>query len=316
MVFVAADLINWGWLRVGPPYLYLNINPVIFSIGPLAVRWYGLMYVVGIIAGLFAIRHYVKRKGIDENLVYRLLWWCVGAGLLGGRLYFVLQQPDLVSHYVLQPWNILATWEGGMAFYGAIFLVLATLFWRASIERVNPLVLIDAAVLLASVGQIFGRVGNIINGDILGYPSTLPWSTVYLNPASWACQNAATCHVPVQPAAVYEIFCNLVVLVILYALAGRVRRPGVLTFVYLFGYAITQFLVFFVRANVYVNFLGMTVLKQAQWTSLIVFLFLIPCTFFIMRWRFAQPVSDGEVAITSGISSEAQHEAEQPERQS
>ena len=78
-----------------------------------------------------------------------------------------------------------------MAFFGAIFLVISTLFWRARVERINPLVLIDAGVLFAAAGQIFGRIGNLINGDIVGYQSTLPWSTVYINPNSWACRDGS-----------------------------------------------------------------------------------------------------------------------------
>jgi phosphatidylglycerol:prolipoprotein diacylglycerol transferase len=300
--FSLAYLIDLGWFRIGPPYIYLNIDPVIFRLGPLAVRWYGLMYVVGIMMGLWAIKGYTARKGVDEDMVYRVLWWCIAAGLIGGRLYFVIQQPDLVPHYILQPWRILATWEGGMAFYGAIFLVIATLFWRARVERINPLVLVDCGVLFASVGQIFGRFGNIINGDIIGFPSTLPWSTVYVNPNSWACLNPNTCNVPVQPAAAYEILCNIVLMVILFYLASRVRRPGILALVYLFGYAITQFLVFFVRANDIVSFLGLNWgLKQAQWTSLVVFIVMIPISFLIMRWRFSRSVPVGEVAATYGM---------------
>ncbi len=110
-------------------YIYINIDPVIVHIGPLALRWYGLMYVVGIIMGLWFIRGYTARKGISRDRVYRMLWWCVVAGLIGGRLYFVVQQPDLVSYYLAQPWHILATWEGGMAFFGDIFLVIPVLFW-------------------------------------------------------------------------------------------------------------------------------------------------------------------------------------------
>jgi phosphatidylglycerol:prolipoprotein diacylglycerol transferase len=300
--FSLAYLIDLGWFRIGPPYIYLNIDPVIFHLGPLAVRWYGLMYVVGIIIGLWAIKGYTERKGVDQDIVYRVLWWCIAAGLIGGRLYFVIQQPDLVQHYILQPWNILATWEGGMAFYGAICLVIATLFWRARVEHTNPLVLIDCGVLFASVGQIFGRIGNIINGDIIGFPSTLPWSTVYVNPNSWACLNPDTCNVPVQPAAAYEILCNIVLLAVLFYLASRVRRPGVLTLVYLFGYAITQFLVFFVRENVIVSFLGLNWgLKQAQWTSIVVFIAMIPISYLVMRWHYSQPVPEGEVAATYGI---------------
>ncbi|GCE11124.1 prolipoprotein diacylglyceryl transferase [Tengunoibacter tsumagoiensis] len=295
-----AYLIDWGFLKIGPPYIYLNIDPVLLPLGPLAIRWYGLMYVVAIVIGLFVIRGYTARKGINEEKVYRIVWWCIAAGLIGGRLYFVVQQPDLVEHYLQQPQRILATWEGGMAFFGAIFLVIPTLIWRARVERLNALVLIDAAVLFGAAGQIFGRIGNIINGDIIGYPSTLPWSTVYQNPHSWACFNPDTCNVPVQPAAGYELLCNLVLLGIMLYLARRVTHPGILMLVYLFSYCISQFFLFFTRDNLIVDFLGLHWgLKQAQWTSLILFIVLLPVTYWVIR--HSKPIPEGEVAATYGI---------------
>ena len=308
---ILASLIDWGWLRIGPPYIYININPIIVTVGPLALRWYGLMYAVAIILALFAIRGYVARKGITQNMVYRIVWWCVIAGLIGGRLYFVVQQDNFVSYYLAHPEHILATWEGGMAFFGAIFLVIPTLIWRAKVLRINPLVLIDAGVLFAAVGQIFGRIGNLINGDIIGYQSNLPWSTVYINPNSWACGVYHLCGVPVQPAAAYELLTNLVVLAVLFYLSHRVTRPGVLMIVYLFSYAITQFLIFFVRDNEIVSFLGMNPgLKQAQWTSLVVFILLIPLTFLVFRLRYSRPVPAGEDAATYGIPQEAPEQLE------
>ena len=101
-----AYLLDWGWIRIGPPYIYININPIIAQIGPLALRWYGLMYVVAILIGLWAIKGYTQRKGISQSMVDRVVWWSIAAGVIGGRLYFVLQQPDLVSGYLLQPWRI------------------------------------------------------------------------------------------------------------------------------------------------------------------------------------------------------------------
>ncbi len=309
-----ADLINWGWLRIGPPYIYINIDPVIFRVGPLAVRWYGLMYVVGILVGLQLIRGYTVRKGISEDALYRTLWWAIAAGLIGGRLYFVIQQHDLVQGYLLKPWRILATWEGGMAFYGAIFFVLTILYWRGRVERLNPLVLIDAAVLCGAAGQIFGRIGNLINGDIIGFQSTLPWSTVYVNPNSWACNpyvQLPTCNVPVQPAAGYELLSNLVLLAIMLYLARRVTRPGILMLVYLFFYSISQFLLFFVRENTIETPFGLHWgLKQAQWTSLVVFILLFPITYWVLRT--SKPVPAGEMAATYGIpqSSREKHEQE------
>jgi phosphatidylglycerol:prolipoprotein diacylglycerol transferase len=306
-----AYLIDWGWVRIGPPYIYINMDPVFLHIGPLNLTWYGLMYVVAIIMGLIIIRGYTARVGISNDIKYRVLWWCIVAGLIGGRLYFVIQQPNFVSFYLTNPQHILATWEGGMAFFGAIFFVIPVLFWRAKAERVNPLVAIDAGVLFAAAAQIFGRIGNLINGDIIGYPSTLPWSTVYQNPHSYACLNPATCNVPVQPAALYELLANIVLLVIMLFLSHRLRRPGVLMLVYLFGYVTTQFLLFFERANIVVSFLGINWgLKQAQWTSLVVFILLIPLTFLV--FRFSKPVPEGEVPATYGIPQKPKPDAQKP----
>jgi len=315
-----AFLIDWGWLRIDP-YIHINIDPVIFYIGPLALRWYGLMYVVGIMMGLWFIKGYTTRKGISQDQVYRVLWWCVIGGLIGGRLYFVVQQPNFVSFYLTQPQNILATWEGGMAFFGAIFVVVPMLFWRSLKERINPLVMLDAGALFAACGQIFGRIGNLINGDIIGYQSTLPWSTVYDNLNSWACQDptAGTCHVPVQPAAGYELLLNVLMIVVLLFLARRYRRPGALIATYLFGYTITQFLVFFTRSNIVVPLGSLDWgLKQAQWTSLIVFILLIPITIFFLRSRWGQPVPAGETPATYGMPQkepdvEPQQDSAEPE---
>ena len=119
-----AFLNGGAWIHIGPPYIYINIDPVFLHIGPLHLTWYGLMYVVAIIMGLWVIRGYTARMGISNEIKYRVLWWCIIAGLIGGRLYFVIQQPNFVSYYLANPQHILATWEGGMAFFGAIFFVI------------------------------------------------------------------------------------------------------------------------------------------------------------------------------------------------
>jgi len=299
-------------------YIPIGIDPVIFYIGPLALRWYGLMYVVGIVMGLWAIRRFTERKGISQDIVYRILWWLIVAGLIGGRLYFVIQQPDFVTHYLEQPQHILATWEGGMAFFGALFLCIPVLFWRARAERINPWVALDGGALFAATGQIFGRIGNIINGDIVGYRSNLPWATLYTNPHSFFCMGLADptqCGNPataVQPAAAYELILNIVLLVVLFSLAYRLRRPGTLMVIYLFGYVITQFFIFFARDNLVVSFLGLNWgLKQAQWTSLVVFILLIPATFLLLR--FSKPVPTGELAGTYGIPQKPKKELPPPE---
>jgi phosphatidylglycerol:prolipoprotein diacylglycerol transferase len=242
--------------------IVLNVNPILVQLGPLAIRWYGLMYVVGIIVGVQAGLPYVRARGITEDQVWNVLGPCIVAGLVGGRLFYVVQQP--LEPFIAQPWRIIATWEGGMAFFGAIFaviLVLAYMCWR---EKIPYWTLLDGAAIFAAVGQAFGRIGNIINGDILGAPSSLAWGVIYANPNSFAPSHT----IPYQPAAVYELCCDLILIGVLFALRNRLKIPGLLTAVYLIGYTVSQFLVFFLRDSEPVVGFG---LKQAQLTSIVVF---------------------------------------------
>ncbi len=296
-------------------YLILNIDPILFRLGPLAVHWYGLAYVVAIVIGGIVLLRWTRREGIHDDQMWSLSVWAAIAGLAGGRLYFVVQQPDLVDHYLLQPRNIIAVWDGGMAFFGAIFLGTATLFALAPRYGLSHFIVLDGGVLFAAVGQIFGRFGNIVNGDILGLaasngpvalpsnvcaqapcvayvpdPHILPWAFVYTNPASFAPPNVAF-----QPAPVYEILMNLAMLAILWPLRYKLPRlkAGFFFVLYLALYAVSQFVVFFWRGSEpYTPFLGIDGLKQAQWTAIIVLLTCVPLFLLIRRFSAAWPYSD------------------------
>jgi phosphatidylglycerol:prolipoprotein diacylglycerol transferase len=237
--------------------IIVNVNPVAFSIGPIMVRWYGIMYVVGITVGLLVAWPYARSKGFTQSQLEKVVYWAVPAGLIGARLYYVVQQP--LGPYLSEPWRILAFWEGGMAFYGAIFAVAIVLLiagWRL---KISILKLLDVAALFAVVGQFFGRIGNFINGDVIGYPTNLPWGVVYANPNSFPPRHDIAYH----PAAAYEALIDVLLFGILWWLRNRLK-PGMLFFVYVLGYSLSQIIVFFWRDNV-VIFLGM---KQAQLTAI------------------------------------------------
>ncbi len=159
----------------------IDIDPVI-HIGALSVHWYGVMYAVAfLVAFRFGVLPHVEPRGISRSVAERALVWTIIFGLLGGRLYYVLQQPNL-GDYLHNPVRIIAVWEGGMAFFGAIIAGLACVAvfcWR---NKLSTWLMWDAAVLFAVVGQPIGRIGNVINGDILGARSNLPWATGYANP--------------------------------------------------------------------------------------------------------------------------------------
>jgi phosphatidylglycerol:prolipoprotein diacylglycerol transferase len=301
-----------------PPlaYIIINMDPIAFRLGPIAVHWYGLAYVVAITIGMLVLLRWTRRQGIHDDQVWSLFLWTALGGLVGARLYFVIQQPDLVQNYLLNPLNIIAVWNGGLAFFGAIFgacLVLYLLAPRAGVDR---WLVLDGGVLFAAVGQIFGRLGNIVNGDILGQalssapiatpanvcpsspcfgyvsdPAFNPLAFVYTNPASFA-----PTHIPFLPAPLYEIAANLVALAILWPLRYRLpkRLPGLFFVLYLALYSIGQFIVFFFRGSE--PTVWGTALKQAQWTAIFTLLLCVPLLWLVLRtsrqWPFsaARPV--------------------------
>ena len=239
----------------------IDINPVLLKVGGLSIHWYGVMYVVGIGVALMVILPYLEARGISRDRALEIFFPVVLAGLIGGRLYYVVQSN--LGYYLQHPLKIIATWEGGMAFFGAIFgvfLMLLYLSWRRHLPFWT---LLDAGAIFAPLGQAFGRVGNIINGDIIGFQSNCAWCTKYVNPNSFPANH----HVAYQPAAAYELLISLCIFAIVYALRFRMPRSGMLFALYLMLYSISQFLIFFVRTEPFVA-LG---LKQAQLTAVVTF---------------------------------------------
>ncbi|HVB53109.1 MAG TPA: prolipoprotein diacylglyceryl transferase [Candidatus Acidoferrales bacterium] len=255
--------------------IQIGIDPV-FHLGPLAIHWYGVGYAVAILVGLQVALPYAERHGISRSKSGWIAFWAVVLALIGGRLFYDLQSG--AAYYFTHPLETFAVWQGGMAFFGAIFLGSATLLFMAWRERVNFWVLLDAAVLFAGIGQPIGRIGNIINGDILGYPSNLPWATAYSNPNSFAPKLG----VAYQPAAGYEALVILLVLGLLIWLRRRGVADGIVGIVYLILYPITQIGIFFLRNPVNVPVIAFG-LKQAQLTSLGVLVIGTPLL--IIAWR-------------------------------
>jgi phosphatidylglycerol---prolipoprotein diacylglyceryl transferase len=270
--------------------IVINLDPVL-HLGPLQIHWYGIMYAVAFyIAYRFGVVPLAEREGVPRAVADRLTFWTIVFGLLGGRLYYVLQQPDIVHNYLLNPINIIAFWNGGMAFFGAIiagFITLALGAWRF---KINPWLALDGGVLFAVVGQPIGRIGNIINGDILGPPSNLPWATAYANPHAVLqsgfqnCLDVAhpgTFACPAYvPAAAYEALAAIGIGVVLFFMYRRRVRPGVMAITYLVLYATSQLIVFQYRTSEPTILFG---LHQAQWTAIGMLVIVVPAL--IVLWR-------------------------------
>lgn len=267
----------------------IDVDPVL-HLGGLAIHWYGIMYAIAFGVALYAgVIPHLEKRGIDRATAERYTTWAIIMGLLGARLYYVVQSsPPQGGSWFSHPEEILAVWHGGMAFFGAVIaapLTLAVLSWR---DKHNFWLLADAGAIFAVVGQPIGRIGNVINGDILGYQSNLPWATAYTNPnALLQCPDPGSVEgcfrlgVPYQPAAVYEALGTLCILGVLFFLRRRYNpRAGVLFIVYIALYCVSQVGIFFTRGSEPTVALG---LKQAQWTAIAIGAVGVPLLY--MAWR-------------------------------
>ncbi|MGE3962399.1 MAG: prolipoprotein diacylglyceryl transferase [Dehalococcoidia bacterium] len=259
----------------------IGLDPVAFALGGVEVHWYGVMYVVGIAIGAWVTERIAPRMGANVDALWDLFPIAIFTGLMGGRLYFVVQ--DGVTDYLRTPGDIFAVWDGGMAFFGAIMAVVATIFVFARWRGLSPWPMFDAVSVFAVIGQVFGRIGNIVNGDVIGAETSVPWGTAYTHPDSFA----PAFGVPYHPAAAYSMIANVLLLGVIYLAWRRYRYTGVPFATYLVGYSVTQFVIFFWRNNSITAF-G---LKQAQLTAIVIGL--LGAALLYWRLRERVPVVEG-----------------------
>ncbi len=249
----------------------IGIDPVLVTIGGLKIHWYGIMIAIGLYAGIQVGLREATRRGINRDQLMNVALLAAVLGIVGGRLYYVVQNNP--SFYVHHPTEIIAVWQGGMAFFGAMFgglVAVAISSWRWHIPFWD---LLDVGAIGMTIGQTIGRIGNIINGDIVGY-KTNGWGFEYTNPNTFGPLN-----VPVQPASLYELLISLALFVLLWNLRTRVHPAGMLAMIYIVLYGVSQFFIFFLRDNIVI--LGG--LKQAQVTSLVVIALTLPVIAYLLR---------------------------------
>jgi phosphatidylglycerol:prolipoprotein diacylglycerol transferase len=233
-----------------------NFDPVAFSIGPLAVRWYGLMYLLGFgLAWWLGLRRIAHGEApIDRRQFDDLIFYAVLGVILGGRLGYVLFYKP--GYYAAHPLEIPAVWQGGMSFHGGMLGVIAAMALAARKHRLDFLRLMDFIAPLCPLGIAAGRMGNFINGELWGRPTDLPWGMLF--------QNAG--NVPRHPSQLYEFALEgLVLFALLWWYSSRPRRHGDVSALFLVGYGCLRFLAEFAREpDSFLGFLalGMT---MGQW---------------------------------------------------
>ena len=262
----------------------IGIDPVLVTIGGLKIHWYGIMIALGLYAGIQVALRDSERRGINRDQLMNLALLAAILGIAGGRLYYVVQNnPSFFLHHPIQ---IIAVWQGGMAFFGAIFggaLAIVISAWRWHMPFWS---LLDVGALGLAIGQTIGRIGNIINGDIVGY-KTNGWGFEYTNPNTFGPLNT-----PVQPASLYELLISLSLFLLLWNLRKRIHPEGMLAMIYLILYSVSQFFIFFLRDNIVI--LGG--LKQAQVTALVVIALTLPVIAYLLRKERLTPQGEKQPA--------------------
>src|SRR5258706_3873135 len=238
--------------------MYPPIPPT-FQIGPLAIHWYGVTMATAIFVGTWIANRYVVRKGHDSNHVWNMLLWVLIPAVLGARLYYVFIQsprgPDGLEHYLAYPLDILAIWKGGIHIYGAFIFggIAALLYMRA--HKLPPLIYLDAIGLALPLAQAIGRLGNFINQELYGPPTTLPWGLRIDSAHRVPPYDNLTAYpdsVRFQPLFLYELTWDALGFVVLYFISRRFKdrlRNGDLLLLYLIWFPIGRFFIEFMRSD-------------------------------------------------------------------
>jgi phosphatidylglycerol:prolipoprotein diacylglycerol transferase len=220
------------------------MHPVLIEIGPLTIRWYGVMIAAAVLVGLWLANKEGVRKGFERQRIQDFAFLVIVTGIIGARIYFVLfSDPD---YFLVQPLRLLAFWEGGLAIHGAIIAGIVAAIWYTWRKKIPFWKWTDTFAPSLILGQAIGRIGCFLNGDAHGYPTTLPWGLVYApdSPAGQMFPGQ-----PLHPTQLYELGFNLGIFLVLWKLRKKNFFDGFLFLMYVILYSSIRILVEYFRAD-------------------------------------------------------------------
>lgn len=248
--------------------IHPQFDPVALQIGPFAIHWYGLMYLMAfgqflLLGRLRVNQPQMKSQGFVPRDLEDILFVAVLGVVLGGRLgYCLFYMPGF---YLANPLDIFKVWEGGMSFHGGFLGVLAALYWIAKKRGMSFFMVSDMIAPLVPFGLAFGRLGNFINGELWGRSTDLPWAMIFPQAGDSVARH---------PSQLYQFAGEGILLgLILWFYARSPRKVSQTSGVFLIGYGFFRFLVEFAREPD--RFLGTLSLglSMGQWLSIPMILF-------------------------------------------
>jgi len=258
------------------------MHPILVKLGPITIHYYGLMYVIAITLGLVLIIKEVRRKGLTAGRgpgktsetclpclpvrvrtqtgerdrqassdatalsvedLFDLLLWTIPAAIVGARIYYIAFQ---WGYYSRHPLDMIKVWEGGLAIHGGVIAGAIAIYLFCRVKKTAFWALTDAIAPSLILGQAIGRIGNLMNGDAYGLPTTLPWGIHFPpdSPAGQAYPGLAT-----HPSMIYEMILNLLIFVYLWRIRRKGYRDGFSTAMYFILYSLGRSLVSLSRGD-------------------------------------------------------------------
>jgi phosphatidylglycerol:prolipoprotein diacylglycerol transferase len=215
-----------------------EIDPVLVHIGPLQVRWYGLMYIIGFVLAYFVVVKISQRRKYDMTKpeIEDLLAYCVIGLIVGARLGYCLFYN--LWFYLDNPFKVFAVWEGGMSFHGGLIGLILAGWVYSRLKHKSFLMLADLGAIASTPGLFFGRMGNFINAELYGRVTDMPWGMIFPHAGD----------LPRHPSQIYEaVFEGIIMFVILYFIHLKSRMQGILIASFLFLYGLFRFFLEFYR---------------------------------------------------------------------
>ncbi|MEA5449945.1 prolipoprotein diacylglyceryl transferase [Leptolyngbya sp. CCNP1308] len=239
--------------------MYPPVSPIIFELGPFALRWYGLLMLAAILTAATVGGRYVSRQGEDPDNLWDMLFWILIPGFIGARLYYVFVQsprgPEGLGYYLQNPGQILQIWGGGIHIFGGFIFGAIALFIFSRIRQLNPLPYLDGIALGLPLAQAIGRWGNFINQELYGPPTTAPWGLridAQHRIAPYNDLNQYPDSTRFHPLFLYESLWNFGGFAVLFWISRKFEKqlkPGDLALAYLIWYPLGRFFIEFLRTD-------------------------------------------------------------------
>ncbi|MGA1264990.1 MAG: prolipoprotein diacylglyceryl transferase [Prochlorothrix sp.] len=239
--------------------MYPPVDPIVFELGPIALRWYGLLMVSAIFIGSSLASQYIGRKGGDPDDFWDMLVWVLVPALFGARLYYVFIQsprgPSGLGYYLANPSSIFRIWEGGIHIFGAFIFGGIAVWLYTKLRQLPLLTYLDAIAIALPISQAIGRWGNFINQELYGPPTELPWG-LRIDPVHRIPPFNDLVAFPestrFQPLFLYESLWNFLGFALIFWISRRFQRelqPGDLMLCYLLWYPLGRFGLEFLRTD-------------------------------------------------------------------